>query len=158
MTFETSEVEPVTGRLIHNSFVANDRGSGNGRIAIHMTEINVTLVLTNNLIFSHTYGIYANVVSTATLYNTLFYANSAGDLGPFGNYTNIDPITGVNPLLDTEHHLLPGSPAIDAGAVVPGVSTDIDADPRPFADGYDIGADEAMIIPVNYYYLPLIRR
>lgn len=158
MTFETSEVEPVTGTLIHNSFVANDWGSGNGRIAIHMTEMKITLVLTNNLIYSHTYGVYANVVSTATLYNTLFFANSAGDLGPFGNYTNIDPITDQAPLLNTDFHLLPGSPAIDAGAVVPWLTTDIDGDPRPFHLGYDIGADEVTIIPEYFTYLPLINR
>ena len=40
--------------------------------------------------------------------------------------------------------LLPGSPAIDAGAEVE-VATDYAGRPRPLGGGYDIGAFEAVI-------------
>jgi parallel beta-helix repeat protein len=155
LAFETGTAEPVTGTLVHNTFAANDRGSGDGRIAVHVNEPYVTLVLTNNLIYSHTYGIYVWSSSTATLRNTLFYANSSGDTGGSGTIVNTDPITGQSPLLDADYHLQAGSPAVDAGAAVPWLTTDIDGDSRPVGAGYDIGADE---FKQRHIYLPLVLR
>jgi len=155
MAFETWGTDPVTGTLVHNTFVANDQGSGDGRIAIHLNDPRVTLVLTNNLIYSHTYGVYATTGSTATLYNTLFYAHSEGDIGGDGTIINSNPITGQNPLLDADYHLLKGSPAIDAGIPLSWVTADIDGDPRPDGTGYDIGADE---FQRWHIYLPLIMK
>ncbi len=153
VAFETSATQPVTGTLVHNTFAANDRGEGNGRIAIHLNDPYVTLVLTNTLIYSHTYGLYATSGSTATLYHTLFYANSSGDTGGPGTITNMNPITGQDPLLAMNFHLLEGSPAIDAGVPVPWLLTDIDGEPRPLGAGYDIGADEAEFQDI---YFPLV--
>jgi hypothetical protein len=153
LAFETDVTQPVTGTLVHNTFAANDRGSGNGRIAIHLNDPYVTLVLTNNLIYSHTYGVYAMTTSTATLYTTLFYANSSGDTGGLGLIVNTDPITGQDPLLDADYHLGPGSAAIDVG-VDAGVTADIDGDPRPIGPAPDVGADEARL----RVFLPLVLR
>ncbi len=152
VAFETSATQPVTGTLVHNTFVANDRGEGNGRIAIHLNDPYVTLALTNTLIYSHTYGVYATSGSAAILYHTLFYANSSGDASGPGAITNKNPITGQNPLLAANFHLLEGSPAIDAGVSVPWLLTDIDGESRPLGAGYDIGADEAEF---QHIYLPL---
>jgi hypothetical protein len=150
MAFEAWSTEPVTGTLVHNTFAANDRGSYNGRVAIHLNDSYVTLVLTNNLIYSHTYGVYAVTTSTVQLDHTLFYANSSGDTGGSGTITNTHPITDQDPLLIAGYHLQAGSPAIDAG-VDTGVPTDIDGDTRPQGSGYDVGADEFRGI-----YLPLV--
>ncbi len=154
--FETIATQPVTGTLVHNTFAANDRGEGDGRIAVHLNDSYVTLVLTNNLIYSHTYGVYATAGSTATLYNTLFYANSSGDTGGAGAIANTNPITGQDPLLAVNFHLLGGSPAIDAGVPVPWLLTDVDDDTRPIGLGYDIGADEAL--ESQHIYLPLVSK
>ncbi len=158
MAFETNATQPVTGTLVHNTFAANDRGEGNGRIAIHLNAPYVTLVLTNTLIYSHTYGLYATSGSTATLYHTLFYANSSADIGGPGAIINLSPITGQNPLLAANFHLLEGSPAIDAGIPIPWLLTDIDGEPRPLDAGYDIGADEAtfqhIYLPMTYQHPP----
>ena len=155
LAFETDVSEPVTGTLVHNTYAANDRGSGSGRIAIHLNDPYVTLVLTNNLIYSHTYGVYVTAGSTATLYNTLFYAHSDGDIGGPGAIVNTNPITGQDPLLDADYHLQGGSPAIDAGLSLPWLTTDIDSDPRPQGSGYDIGADE---FRQWYICLPLVEK
>ena len=152
MAFEAWPTEPVSGTLVHNTFAANDKGSRDGRIAIHLNEAYVTLTLTNNLIYGHTYGIYAVTTSTAQLDHTLFYAHSSGDVGGPGAIVNSEPITGYDPRLTSDYHLSPGSPAIDAG-VDAGVYTDIDGDTRPQNSGYDIGADE---LYEWHIYLPLV--
>jgi hypothetical protein len=43
---------------------------------------------------------------------------------------------------DGDFHLLPGSPAIDAGITLLEVTNDLDGNPRPQGAGYDIGAYE----------------
>jgi hypothetical protein len=155
MAFETGSGEPITGTLVHNTFAGNDRGSGDGRIAIHINDAYVTLALTNNLIYSHTYGLYAVGPSAARLDHTLFYANSSGDTGGLGSIANTAPITGEDPLLDTDYHLQSGSPAIDAGRELRWVKADVDGDPRPDGAGYDVGADEYAF---PHVYLPLTLR
>jgi hypothetical protein len=155
MAFETGSDEPITGTLVHNTFAGNDQGSDDGRIAIHINDAYVTLALTNNLIYSHTYGLYAVGPSAAQLDHTLFYGNSSGDTGGLGSISNTAPITGQDPLLDADYHLQSGSPAIDAGRVLSRPETDIDGDPRPDGAGYDVGADEYAFLHI---YLPLTLR
>jgi len=41
-----------------------------------------------------------------------------------------------------DYHLKPGSPAIDAGLTLPGVTEDIEGTPRPQGEAYDIGVFE----------------
>jgi len=154
MAFEAWSTEPVTGALAHNTFAANDKGNWDGRIAIHLNDSYVTLFLTNNLIYSHTYGVYAVTTSTVQLDHTLFYANKSGNTGGPGVIVNTNPITGQDPLLTGDYHLSYGSPAIDAG-VDAGVTDDIDGDLRPAEGGYDIGADEFY---GGQIYLPLVIR
>jgi hypothetical protein len=155
MAFETWSTEPVAGVLVHNTFAANDRGSGEGRIAIHLNEAYVTLALTNNLIYSHTYGIYATDITTVQLDHTLFYGNSSGDTGGSGTIANTASITGQDPLLDADYRLRSGSPAIDAGRALPWLTVDVDGDARPDGAGYDVGADEYVY---RHVYLPLTLR
>jgi len=47
------------------------------------------------------------------------------------------------------HPLLPGSPAIDAGACVAGITTDQRGVSRPSGDGCDIGAYEFPVAPTS---------
>jgi hypothetical protein len=46
-------------------------------------------------------------------------------------------------LAGDDHHLYPGSPAIDAGEARADVPTDLEDTPRPLGSGWDIGAYEA---------------
>ncbi|MBN1220731.1 MAG: right-handed parallel beta-helix repeat-containing protein [Anaerolineae bacterium] len=148
MDFETDSSNPVTGTLLHNTFAANNQGSGEGRSAIHVNDPYVSLVLTNNLIYSHTYGIIVVSGSIASLYHTLFYANDTDTSG--ASIVNTNPITGQDPLLDGTYHLQADSPAIDAG-VNAGVITDIDGESRDSSP--DIGADERAGAGI---YLPVV--
>jgi hypothetical protein len=155
IAFEADVDQLVTGTLLHNTIVGNDLGAGNGRIGIYLNQGPVTLVMTNNIISGHTYGVNAVDGTTVTLNSTLLYANTSGDTGGPGNIVNTAAITGQNPLLTADYHLNPGSPAIDAG-VDAGVATDMDGEPRPFGLGYDIGADEE--VPPHRLYLPRMLR
>ncbi|MBN1994327.1 MAG: right-handed parallel beta-helix repeat-containing protein [Anaerolineae bacterium] len=154
LAFDTGASQPVTGTLLHNTFAANNQGSGDGRSAIHVNESYVSLVLTNNLIYSHTYGIIVAPTSTVRLFNTLFYANGSDTSGA-GTITNTNPITGQAPLLDGTYHLQTDSPAIDAG-VDAGVTADIDGEARDSSP--DIGADEFVLpaAPGGDVYLPIV--
>lgn len=153
IAFETSATEPVTGTLLHNTFVNNKLGSGAGQYAIHVNAGRVTLSLTNNLFSGHAYAVFGHDESTVIMNRSLFWDNSAGDVGG-GNVLNTAPITGLDPLLTADYHLRPGSPAIDAGLPV-GVTRDIDGDLRPRGPLPDIGADEWL---PRGLYLPLVRK
>jgi hypothetical protein len=150
---------PLAGVLAHNTIAQNGR---EGVYAGWYNSGYATLTLTNNIVVSHTTGIYAhqhagpNVV-TAT--NTLFYGNDDDTDGP--TITSTDEITGSDPLFVNpdrwNYHVWPDSPAIDAGTDVLWLTTDVDGDARPWPTGgnYDIGADEARWWQV---YLPLTLR
>ncbi|MGC9398424.1 MAG: right-handed parallel beta-helix repeat-containing protein [Anaerolineae bacterium] len=140
------EVRYGSGRFLHNTVARNESFYG-----VEVAD-GAAVALTNTIVASHTVGITVTAGSTATLYHTLFYANSSGDTGGPGTIVNSSPITGQDPRLTADYHLGCGSPAIDAG-VDAGVTTDIDGDARPHDGGYDVGADE-------FYgwctYLPLV--
>jgi hypothetical protein len=145
---------PVIGVVVNNTFAQN-MSEG-----IYINPL-TTLTLTNNIIISHTIGIYAAAGTTTTVASTLFFGNTVGDMGGLGTITSTNEITGSDPLfIDAagwDYHILPGSPAIDAGTTVPWLTTDIDGDPRPWPAGgaYDIGADE---LQYSAIYLPLVLR
>jgi hypothetical protein len=81
-------------------------------------------------------------------------------LGATGDITNTDPLLGslVEENETWVHPLLDGSPAIDEGLCLPGVTTvDQRGVARPQGDGCDIGAYEfASVIVIHEVYLPLV--
>jgi hypothetical protein len=72
-----------------------------------------------------------------------------GTVNVWGDPKFIDPDAG-------DYHLSLGSAAIDAG-VDSNVLIDIDRQPRPAGDGFDIGADEFWLDWL-WHYLPLLLR
>jgi parallel beta-helix repeat protein len=151
---EGSTSQPVTGMLVNNT-IAHNGGDG---VLLHD---HVALTLTNNVIVGNGKGIWTTAVTTATVDHTLFFDNTGGDTGGSGSITSTDEITGSDPLFvdpaGWDYHILPASPAIDVGVAVPWLVADIDGDTRPWPAGgaYDIGADEARLLPI---YLPLVLR
>jgi len=146
---------PFAATLSHNTIVDN----GDGGITGWWYTNHATLILTNNIIVSHTNGIdfQADSTSVVTATYTLFYGNDTDVNGD--TITSTHEITDSAPrFVDPEgwnYHVLPDSPAIDAGVAVPWLTSDIDGEPRPNDLGYDIGADEAWW---SLVYLPLVNR
>ncbi len=130
--------------LLHTTIVHNIGGDGSG---IHVTddgEQHSTIVLTNTILVNHLMGITITAGNTVTLEATL-WGNAADWGGPgtviTGTNNRWDDPAFVNPTAG-DYHIQRTSAAVDAG-VDAGISIDIDGQPRPQGDGYDIGADEA---------------
>ncbi|MFQ6101733.1 MAG: right-handed parallel beta-helix repeat-containing protein [Anaerolineae bacterium] len=152
---------PSQGVLVNNTV------AGNGGYGVYLSEYS-TLTLTNNIVVSHTTGVYArsNATNTVVADYTLFYGNTDDTDG--GVIASTHEIIGEAPTFVNsagwDYHLRAGSPAIDAGhpaGVPPAPTADIDGDTRPVdgdLDGMatvDIGADEFTPYRV---YLPLTLR
>ena len=147
---------PTSGVLANNTIAQNSLGSGDE--GLYATDV-TTLTLTNNIVVSHTYGIFTSSDATVTADYTLFFGNSSNTGAESGgaidstNEVSGDPVF-VDPAT-WDYHIQVGSPAINAGTTIPWLTTDIDGDPRPICAAYDIGADE---YPWCHIYLPLIMK
>ena len=145
-------------RLLHNTIARNSGGDGSG-----LWMGGSTVTMTNNIIVSHTVGIYVETSGTATIDSTLWgigaWANgtdwaSDGIISTtnnlWGNPDFVDPNAG-------DYHIGSNSYAIDKG-VDAGVTNDIDFHPRPY-QAPDIGADEYWPPgALKFIYLPIIIR
>jgi fibronectin-binding autotransporter adhesin len=115
----------------------------------YSSPVGDSLYITNTIITSHTVGIENPYGNVAVSYS-LFHGNTDVHIGEDfiatqGNLPNQPDPLFVNPARD-DYHLQAGSPAIDAG-VDAGIAMDIDGEVRPQGSGFDIGADEMVIIP-----------
>lgn len=143
----------ITGTLEHNTFVGNNLGEGNGKVAVCVESPYVQLRLINNLFSEHSMAVDVAPGSSAALSGTLFFMNSVANTGGGGTITSVSAISGLDPLLNGSAHLSSGSPAINAG-VTSALTNDIDGDHRPTGVGYDIGADEW--VPPRWAWVPLL--
>jgi parallel beta-helix repeat protein len=145
--YGSTDIWGSAGTLVNNTIAQNNLGGGGEGVFL---AAYTTLTLTNNIIVSHTYGIYAHASCTATARYTLFYDNTSGDTGGYGSISSSYATTGHDPLFMNaagwNYHLLAGSPAIDAAdpaGVPPAPAVDMDGHKRPIGLRVDIGADEA---------------
>jgi hypothetical protein len=106
-----------------------------------------SLYITNTIIASHTVGI-DNPDENVTVYYSLFHGNTvihSNVITAMGNVPGQPDPLFVDPAGDN-YHIQAGSPAVDVG-VNAGIAVDIDGEVRPQGSGFDIGADEVVIIP-----------
>jgi hypothetical protein len=126
--------------IVRNSTVIGE-GEGSG------IETDSPLEVVNSIVRGYGTGIaYSGPPGGLVASHNAFWENGA-DVSADG-YA-LDPSNlRVDPKLDAEQRLLPGSPLIDAGRRTPGPFADLDGDARPAAGpsgrfAFDIGADEA---------------
>jgi len=136
--------ENLVVSLLHNTLVGS--GTGFGVLA----EDYVTILMTNTIVCSNTWGISTTYPSSSTILpgSTLFWANDHNGI------QGSQSVQG-NPAFQSDgYHLSIGSGALEAGASS-WVSDDIDHQARPFGNLPEIGADEwyAMLL-----YMPLVVR
>jgi hypothetical protein len=168
LTFQETEVRNNTG-------VGVDIGASTGTLLqnmpIHSNGSNGVWIRLgasgtrayNNTVYSNTgVGVQCDSGATTTeLRNNIIYGNTGGNL--LNNcgatvaknlcaVTSADCALGGNPLFvaaPNDLHLAPGSPAIDAGELIPSILTDYDGQPRQ-QGAQDIGAYErAQPLPVG---------
>jgi len=98
---------------------------------------------TNTILANHTLGINVTVGNVVTLNGVLWY-NNTPNYGGTGSISVTNEYTGTPAFVDPDawdYHISLTSQARDKG-VPAGVDDDIDGEPRPQGNGYDIGADE----------------
>ena len=183
--------------MISNCMITENSAMGSGgglfcSLYSHMMITNCTIA--RNEAWTSGGGIHCLCSSFAILTNCIFWGDSAPqgpelaigkecfivvkssdvqwgpwavhDEGPLlwalGNKNSNPQFVGLG-----DYHLRPVSPCIDAGRAVE-IDTDIDGDPRPYGDGYDMGADEyvpghcqARIVPIfcgpiAFYLIPAL--
>ncbi len=150
--WDVAKVPPAVVRaaqIVNNTLAANAGENG-----LYMEMWQTPITLTNNIVFSHTLGIYANTNQalggmTAQVDYTVYNANvadsaAAAESSLLETNAITAPVAFVNSL-GGDFHLLPTSAAINAGdpaGVPPAPALDIEGTPRPFGAGVDIGAYE----------------
>ena len=152
----SSSASTVSNSLLHHNSVTYALGAGIRRSAGNFTLSHVTITdNSGGAGFSGQATSASNTIAWESgiagfTLPPLSYAcniDSGGNAGP-----NIDPLF-VNPAAGQDYHLRSGSPAIDVCPT--GGAVDIQNRPRPFGEGYDIGAYE---FSGHTLYLPLLLR
>ncbi len=140
-------IDDSSPRLSHNTIVRNLGSDGSG-IYVDYGYLGYTLWFTNTVLVGQVVGIHVEGGNTVHLEGTLWgsgeWANGLDWSGPGLILTGTVNLWAPPHFHDPAHgdyHLDPGSPAIDA-ALPAGVLVDLDGQPRPIGQGYDLGADE----------------
>jgi uncharacterized repeat protein (TIGR01451 family) len=137
-------------RLFHTTIARNLGGDGSGLHIADSGSQTSTVALTNTILVGHQVGITATAGNSARLQATLWgtgtWANVQDWGGPGAISTGTLNLSGGPGFLDPDggdYHIGPDSAALDAGLDA-GVTVDVDGEPRPVGDGFDIGADELL--------------
>jgi PKD repeat protein len=139
-------------RLLHTTITRNTGGDGSGVLVTDEGGVFSTVALTNTILVSQTVGITVSAGSSAYLEATLWGTGPWENGDDWAGEGTIDigaiNLWGLPAFEDAssgDYHITAASSALDAG-INAGIATDMDGDPRPMGDGYDIGADELFIL------------
>jgi uncharacterized repeat protein (TIGR01451 family) len=146
-------IEGASPHLVHTT-IANNGAGGQGMYVTEYTQDGYieysSPTLTNTIMVGHGVGIDVHAGNTVTLESTLWH-NNGSDWGGAGEIQQQHAYTGdpafVAPSAG-DYHIGVTSAALDIG-VAAGVDRDLDGDPRPSGDGYDVGADEYAVLSVQ---------
>ncbi len=134
-----------------NTIAGNSGGDGSG---IYVTDLGVqpaAIDLIDNILVDHTAAITVTAGNKVTLQANLLHGNKI-DFGGSGIVVkgtgNINADPGFVDAGANDYHLRSDSPARDAG-IDAGVTTDMDNQRRPADAGFDIGADEVVLIGLH---------
>lgn len=142
------------GKTTEGAGIGIYHGSGNTAInnliwgklqrGIHTYRTSNTKIY-NNTLYANRRGIeIESTVTDAQVINNIIYNNESMDLKVLGVNTTLSNNLTENPLFVDEvkldFHLQPGGPAINAGMILPEVTTDFEYKIRPTDSNYDIGA------------------
>ena len=128
-------------RLLHNTIAYN---IGDNNVGVYITGTKPyysTVALTNTILVNHCIGITVTTGNKAVLNGVLWYSNTTANTGGTGSITVTSEYTGSPSFMSDGYHLTAASIAINRG-VQTGISDDIDGEPRPNSDDFDLGADE----------------
>ncbi|MDR4484449.1 MAG: right-handed parallel beta-helix repeat-containing protein [Nitrospirales bacterium] len=142
------------GKTTEGAGIGIYHGTGNAAInnliwgrlqrGIHTYRTSNTKIY-NNTLYANRRGIEIEpTVTGAQVINNIVYKNESYDLKDLGVNTTLSNNLTINPLFVDEEkldfHLQPGGPAINAGMILPEVTTDFEYKIRPTDSNYDIGA------------------
>lgn len=140
-------------RLLHTT-LANNNGSGLPSVEGKALQVfQGSVELTNTILAGHAIGLYVEGGSTARLKGTLWDndVDRAGDgTETIEHAQDYYGSPGFKDALNGDYHITSGSAALDR-AIDAGVSSDIDAHPRPIPEGgtADLGVDECTGIDLS---------
>jgi uncharacterized repeat protein (TIGR01451 family) len=124
--------------------LARNTGPSGLSVARHAGEASQAS-LANTILVSHTIGVTVSEGAYATLEATLWgtgaWANDRDTDGAGTLVTGTLNLWQEPGFAPGRYHLGINSPAVDAGTDA-GLSSDLDGQPRPHLDGFDLGADE----------------
>ncbi|MEX1019044.1 MAG: right-handed parallel beta-helix repeat-containing protein, partial [Litorilinea sp.] len=132
----------------HNTIVANTGGDGTGLFVTDLGTEPSQIDFVNNILAEHTVGITLTAGNRVDLAHTLYDQNAANFGGSgiaeegAGNFS-ASPQFADGP--GGDYHLAGNSPAVDAGTDA-GIADDLDGQSRPADNGFDIGADEFVVL------------
>jgi parallel beta-helix repeat protein len=147
-------VEGVDLHLLHNTFARNTPTQKNAIGVEPWTGYGgpSTVVMTDTILADSDVGIKVTSGNTVTVNSILWYDVSQPIAAEAGaTVTLANDFTGDPAFAPDGYHLTGNSAALDKG-INAGVAEDIDGDPRPIGEGFDLGADE---MP-KYVFLPAI--
>jgi len=130
--------------VLNNVFKANLDDPSWG-VSVHLRDVTGYSVQNNIIVDCHTESRKIEGGSGVVDYNLVYYSSGSTP----GGTPAAHELWGVDPLFVSytgthggDYHLQAGSPAIDAGALLDLVASDMDGVPRPQGTTHDIGAYE----------------
>ncbi|MBA3534879.1 MAG: right-handed parallel beta-helix repeat-containing protein, partial [Ardenticatenales bacterium] len=128
----------------HNTFAGNSGGDGSALYLTSSSSKASQATMSNSIVASHQVGVALAAGNTIDSKATIWYNNMSKTVGTGTLTTSVADVVGNPAFVDAnayDYHILKASVALDAG-ISSDLTLDVDGQPRPGGEGYDVGADE----------------